>query len=93
MVESGPAYNRPQKDMVIVISLCMALGTLAVVFRVVSRRLFRAKLWWDDYLCIFGWVSGTHGCAPAVPAVDNRAGRGLRRPGLSDCGYVQWFVI
>ncbi len=92
MAEGRPAYTRPQKELIIVASLCLVVGTLAVVFRMVSRRLFQAKVWWDDCLCVFGWVGGKHGCARAVPAVDKRAGRGLRGHRRPDSGYVEWFV-
>ena len=34
----------------------IVLSTIAVIFRLISRRIAHVKLWWDDYLTIIALV-------------------------------------
>lgn len=38
----------------------MILATVAVLGRLLSRRISAAKFWWDDMLTIIGLVSSLH---------------------------------
>ena len=57
MSTSHPGYNKRQKELIIVASVSIVVQTVVVVLRIISRRLFRVKLWWDDYLCVLALVS------------------------------------
>ena len=37
----------------------MVLSVLSVALRLISRRIARLKLWWDDYFVIASLVSST----------------------------------
>lgn len=45
-------YNDHQIQLIAVTSFCLISSTLAVILRLIARRQFAIKLWWDDYACI-----------------------------------------
>lgn len=47
-----------QSSLVVVAIVSIIAPTVAVGLRLLSRRLVRASLWWDDYLAILALVSG-----------------------------------
>lgn len=48
--------NGRQTVVVVVSAVCIVAPTIAVALRFLSRRLCRAKLWWDDYCCAIALV-------------------------------------
>jgi hypothetical protein len=57
MTTARPEWNRQQWGLILVPSGCIVVSTIAVALRFLTRRIFRAKLWWDDYLCLAALVS------------------------------------
>lgn len=49
-------YNSHQVQLIYVTSFCLISSTLAVSFRLLARRKFGIKLWWDDYIAILALV-------------------------------------
>lgn len=45
-----------RSEIVVALIVMTALSLLAVISRIVSRRIARTKLWWDDYLISFAMV-------------------------------------
>ena len=58
------------KDIYVAVGTVSMLCTMAVILRIISRRLARTCLWWDDYFiiaalaveCKFVAMSYTPGC-------------------------------
>ena len=49
-------YNRHQVQLIYVTSFCLISSTLAVGLRLLARRKFGIKLWWDDYIAVLALV-------------------------------------
>lgn len=49
-------YTARQKQLLGVCIFCLIISTLAVILRLLTRRLFDAKLWWDDYIVVLALV-------------------------------------
>ena len=45
---------------VVTTTILLAFTTNAVILRLISRRIAHARLWWDDVLIIFGFVSSSN---------------------------------
>lgn len=48
---------------IVVVTWMMTLACVSIILRVLSRRVRKQKLWWDDYLVMFSMVS-KHGPPP-----------------------------
>ena len=57
--DNNHPLNSRQRQLVIATSFCLALSTLAVALRLIARRKFGIKLWWDDYICVLALVGAT----------------------------------
>lgn len=55
-------YNSRQHNLVAVTTFCIIIATIAVALRLLARRQFHVKLWWDDYVAVIALV----GFAPQV---------------------------
>lgn len=52
-----PAENGVRAWAIRVVTAMTIMSALTVAVRVISRRMRRQKLWWDDWLCIVSMVS------------------------------------
>ena len=50
-------YNSKQITIIAVLAVCFLLSTLSVFFRMITRRLTAAQLWWDDWTALLALVS------------------------------------
>ena len=50
-----------QKEMIVSSAICIAIAIIAVILRLVARRLSRAKIMADDYMIIVALVSTSNG--------------------------------
>lgn len=82
-------WNRQQKELVTIPSVCLVVGTFAVGLRLLSRRIFRAKIWWDDYLCLFALVRLLPLRAGSHQAIDSSSGSVLLSPHTTADVYVE----
>lgn len=44
-------------DMVVSTVICISLACIAVLLRLIARRLSKAKIWFDDYMIIVALVT------------------------------------
>ncbi|MCJ1265139.1 hypothetical protein MMC22_005014 [Lobaria immixta] len=49
-------YNSHQVQLIYVTSFCLISSTLAVGLRLLARRKFGIKLWWDDYIAVLALI-------------------------------------
>lgn len=49
-------YNTHQVQLIYVTSFCLISSTFAVGLRLLARRQFGIKLWWDDYIAVIALV-------------------------------------
>lgn len=67
--DSKLPYNDRQNQLIVVTSFCLIVSTIAVVLRLIARRQFSIKLWWDDYICIVALVGGRESFPTCLPRV------------------------
>lgn len=49
-------YNSHQVQLIYVTSFCLISSTFAIALRILARRQFGIKLWWDDYIAVLALV-------------------------------------
>ena len=62
----------------------IALSTVAVTLRIVSRKISRVGWWWDDGLAIFSWV-----CFPSGMSWKNRL-TWVKALVMAENGVILW---
>ena len=53
---AGMELNNVSTSVLVLLVIFMALSIVAVALRLISRRIARTKLWWDDYFVIASLV-------------------------------------
>lgn len=56
---SSPGYDPNASRVPVIIGVCVTMVVLAILataLRIWARVMTKAKLWWDDWLCIVGLV-------------------------------------
>ncbi|KAH8682677.1 hypothetical protein BX600DRAFT_48463 [Xylariales sp. PMI_506] len=51
-----------QSSIYVAIIITLALSTITLALRFVSRKTTKVKIWWDDYLCIVAYLFGLAWC-------------------------------
>lgn len=57
---SGVPHSKPgplRRWLILVVSWMTTLAILSIGLRLLSRRIRKQKLWWDDYMIMFSMVS------------------------------------
>jgi hypothetical protein len=49
-------HTERQTSLIAVTSFCIIISTFAVILRLLARRQFHIKLWWDDYIAVIALV-------------------------------------